>query len=263
MTRIIPILLLALASAELAHAAPVGEQVEYEARGIRLVGYLARDEAIGGPRPGILVIHEWWGLNDFARARADRLAELGYVALAVDMFGGGKQAAHPDQAAALAGQLGDHPDEGRARFEEALELLKQQPDADPNRIAAIGYCFGGGVALDMARQGAPLAGVVSFHGLLDSRISAAPGEVGAKVLVLHGGADRFVPQETLEAFEQEMRSAGADLRLVIYPEAGHGFTNPDATRLGDRFDLPLAYNMQADRDAWERMQGFLGEIFDE
>ncbi|MDX9741596.1 MAG: dienelactone hydrolase family protein [Gammaproteobacteria bacterium] len=244
-----------------AHGAVVGKEVEYDANGIRLVGFLAWDEASSEARPGVLVVHEWWGLNDYARSRARQLAELGYTALAVDMYGGGKQAEHPDQAGAFAGHLAERPDEVRARFTAALELLRMQESMDPERIAAIGYCFGGGVVLDMARSGVDIDGVVSFHGSLASSLEARPGEVKAKVAVFHGADDPFVPQDDVDNFHAEMEAAGVDYEFVAYPGVIHGFTNPEADRFGKEFDLPLAYDAGADADSWRQMQEFFREIF--
>lgn len=252
-------MLLALGAAQ---GAVIGKEVEYEANGIRLVGFLAWDESSSETRPGVLIVHEWWGLNDYARSRARQLAELGYVAFALDMYGGGKQAEHPDQAAAFAGHLAEHQDEVRARFKAALELLRAQDSTDTERIAAIGYCFGGGVVLDMARSGADIDGVVSFHGSLASNIEARPGEVKARVAVFHGADDPFVPQDDVENFRAEMEAAGVDYRFVAYPGVLHSFTNPEADRFGREFELPLAYDAEADADSWKQMQEFFADIFD-
>lgn len=239
----------------------VSREVQYDANGIRLIGYLAYDDAVQGKRPGVLVVHEWWGLNDYARSRARQLAELGYTALAVDMYGDGKQANHPDQAGAFASQLSERPDEVKARFNAGLELLKAQDSTDDDHIAAIGYCFGGGVVLNMARLGTDIDGVVSFHGSLASDIEAKPGHVKAKVLVLHGADDPFVPQDDVQNFKEEMEAAGVDYKFIAYPGAVHSFTNPDADRAGKEFNLPLAYNAEADKESWHEMQTFFERIF--
>lgn len=256
------VLALMLVAASLpASAEIVAREVGYEANGTQLVGYIAYDDAIEGERPGVLVVHEWWGLNEYARDRARQLAGLGYTALAVDMYGDGRQAQHPDEAAAFAQQVAERWDEAKARFTAALELLRGHETADEDRVAAIGYCFGGAVVLTMARAGFDLDGVVSFHGSLASEIEARPGEVEAKVLVLHGADDPFVPRDEVESFKEEMEAAGVDYRLIEYPGVVHSFTNPDATRYGEMFDLPLAYDEHADQASWAEMQAFFDRIF--
>jgi len=239
------------------------EEVEYAAGGVKLKGYLAYDGSIKGTRPGVLVVHEWWGHNEYARKRARMLAELGYTALAVDMYGSGKKADHPDDAARFMNEVLDNMERGEARFNAALAILKRHPATDPKRIAAIGYCFGGGVVLHMARIGADLRGVASFHGSLVSSHTPEPGSVKAKILVLHGADDRFTTPEQIEAFKSEMEKARVDYRFIAYPGAMHSFTNPDADRFAERFDLPLRYNEKADKLSWEEMKGFFEEIFAE
>lgn len=238
-----------------------GEEVTYEAGGVQLTGYLAYDAAQQGARPGVLVVHEWWGHNDYARRRARMLAEMGYTALALDMYGDGKVAEHPEDAQKFAMEVMGHKDVGVERFRAARSLLEAHPTTDPTRTAAIGYCFGGAVVLHMARIGEDLAGVASFHGDLSTQSPAEPGAVKTRILVLHGAEDPFGPPETVEAFKQEMDAAGADLKLIAYPGAVHSFTNPDATALGERFDMPLAYNQEADRQSWAELERFLGEVF--
>jgi dienelactone hydrolase len=240
-----------------------GKTVEYSAQGVVMKGYLAYDENIKGRRPGVLVVHEWWGLNEYARKRARMVAELGYTALAVDMYGDGKQAMHPDDAKKFSSELMKNFDDAKARFTAAMEFLKQQPSVDPTRIAAIGYCMGGGVVLNMARQGVDLKGVASFHGSLSAVKPAQPGTVKAKLLVLHGGDDKFIPPEQIEAFKQEMKSAGVDFQFISYPGAVHSFTNPDADELGKKYNMPIAYNADADRKSWGELKGFLKKIFRE
>ncbi len=239
----------------------VTQDVEYEAGGARMIGYLAYDYRIKGPRPGVLVVHEWWGLNEYARSRARQLAELGYTALAVDMYGDGRQANHPDRAGALAQEVNSRWNDAKARFAAALDLLRQHETIDPTRIAAIGYCFGGGMVLNMAREGFDLDGVVSFHGMLGGHSPAEPGKVKAKVLVLHGADDPFVSKDEVAAFKREMEAAGVDYRFIAYPGAVHGFTNPGADRFGADFDMPLAYDPEADRASWSEMTQFLDQIF--
>ncbi len=261
MKRISTLVGLFLALTGTAAAEIKAETVDYRSGETTLKGYLAVDDSQAGKRPGILVVHEWWGLNDYARNRARMLAKLGYTALAVDMYGDGKTASHPDTAGQFASEVSKNLPLAKARFLAALDLLKQQPTVDPERIAAIGYCFGGGVVLAMARAGIDLRGVVSFHGTLATNNPAQPGKVKAKVLVLNGAADSFVPPEQVAAFKKEMEAAGATYRLVNYPGAKHSFTNPDADAYGRKFNLPLAYNADADRQSWLEMQSFFREIF--
>jgi dienelactone hydrolase len=244
-----------------ARATVQGREVQYTAQGVTLKGYFAVDDATPGRRPGVLVVHEWWGHNEYARRRARMLAELGYAALAVDMFGDGKTAAHPDDAGKFAGELTKNPETTKARFVAGLEYLRAQPQTDPARIAAIGYCMGGGVALNMARAGVDLRGVASFHGSLNSIFPAQPGGIKARLLVLHGADDTFVPPEAVAAFKKEMADAKADLKFIAYPGAKHSFTNPDADEYAKKFGLPLAYNAEADRLSWEELKAFLVEIF--
>jgi dienelactone hydrolase len=238
-----------------------GKTVEYSAKGVVMKGYLTYDENIKGNRPGVLVVHEWWGLNDYARKRARMLAELGYTALAVDMYGEGKVAMHPDDAGKFSSELMKNFDVAKARFLAAIDFLKQQPTVDSTRIAAIGYCLGGGVVLNMARQGLDLRGVASFHGGLTAVTPAQAGMVKAKLLVLNGAADKFTTPEQIEAFKQEMKTAGADFQFISYPGAMHSFTNPDADELGKKFNMPIAYNANADKESWDEMKEFLAKIF--
>jgi dienelactone hydrolase len=256
------VLTLVLGVAIVADAKPEvqGKTVEYNAQGVVMKGYRAYDENIKGKRPGVLIVHEWWGLNEYARKRARMLAELGYSALAVDMFGEGKQAMHPDDAGKFSSELMKNFDVAKARFMAAMDFLKQQPTADPARIAAIGYCFGGGVVLNLAREGIDLRGVASFHGSLKGVKPAQPGVVKAKILVLHGADDKFVTPEQIEAFKQEMKAAGADFRFISYPGALHSFTNPEATELGKKFNMPIAYHAQADKESWNETKGFLNTV---
>jgi dienelactone hydrolase len=230
------------------------ETVTYSAGGTTLRGHLAKPAAASAKRAGVLVVHEWWGLNDYIRRRARMLAELGYTALAVDMYGDGQTAADPGGAGKLMnGVLADRA-ALEARFRAGYDLLKQQDGVGADKIAAIGYCFGGAVVLHAARIGMPLAAVVSFHGALASFSKPKPGEVKAKVLVCHGAADVLVPDADMAAFEREMTEAKADFTIKKYPGALHGFTNPDATENGKKYGLPLAYDADADRQSWEDMQ---------
>ena len=243
-----------------AAAAVEGRDVEYAAGGVTLKGYFAADAARADKRPGVLVVHEWWGHNEYARRRARMLAELGYAALAVDMFGDGKTAAHPEDAGKFSGELMKNAETTKARFLAALEYLKAQPQTDPARIAAIGYCMGGGVVLNMARAGLDLKGVASFHGSLGAIIKAEPGGIKARLLVLHGADDTFIPAEAIAAFKQEMADAKADMTFVAYPGAKHSFTNPDADEYAKKFGMPIAYNAEADRLSWDAATKFLADV---
>jgi len=245
----------------MAQAAIQSREVPYTAAdGTRLVGYHAWDDAISGPRPGVIVVHEWWGLNDYAKRRARDLAALGYSALAVDMYGDGRNTQHPDDAKAFMNAALADPAIPKARFQAGLDLLKAQPQTDPARLAAIGYCFGGKVVLDMARHGLPLAAVVSFHGALVTATPATPGSVKAKVLVEHGAADSFITAEQIAAFKAEMDQAGADYRFVELPGAKHGFSNPDADAHKGH-GLDLGYQKEADERSWADMQAVVKEVF--
>ena len=237
------------------------ETVSYAANGTALKGYLAYDASRETKRPGVLVVHEWWGLNDYIRRRARMLAELGYTALAVDMYGGAMTADNPDGAGRLMNAVLQDMAQGEARLQAGDELLRSQPTTDTTHVAAIGYCFGGAMVLHAARIGMDLDGVVSFHGALGSAHKPAPGSVRAKVLVCHGAADRLVPDADVAAFKQEMQEAGADYRFEAYDGALHGFTNPAADENGKKYGLPLAYSAAADRQSWQAMQAFFKEIF--
>jgi len=252
-----------LCAAGISYAEPkiLGKTVEYSAQGVVMKSYLAYDEQIKGERPGVLVVPEVWGLNDYARKRGRMLAELGYTSLAVDMYGDGKVAKNFDDASKLYSEMMKNFDVVKVRFLAAMDFLKRQPTVDPMRLAAIGYCFGGTVVLSMAGQGVDLKGVASFHGGLGDVKSPQPGSVKAKILVLHGGADKLVTPEQVEAFKQEMKSAGADFRFISYPEAMHSFTNPEATELGKKLNFPIAYNADADKKSWGEMKDFLKKIF--
>ncbi|RRQ22794.1 dienelactone hydrolase family protein [Thiohalobacter thiocyanaticus] len=259
--RPVLILLATLLVAPLAGAAVVGEEVVYTSGDTELHGFIAHDEAVRGKRPGVLVVHEWWGHNDYARDRARQLAGLGYVALAVDMYGQGRRADHPEDAGKFAGEVKANMAAAEARFRAAMQRLQEHPLVREDDIAAIGYCFGGGMVLEMARRGLPLDAVASFHGSLGSDNPAGPGEIQAEILVANGGADPFVKLEQIQAFVAEMEQAGAAYTYVSYPGVKHSFTNPGADEMGEKFDLPLVYDAHADRDSWEKMKALLAGAF--
>jgi dienelactone hydrolase len=239
------------------------QTVEYEVNGVKMKGYLAYNAGLTNKRPGILVVHEWWGANDYSRKRAEMLAELGYTAFALDMYGEGKVAQHPEEAMAFATETMKNMPDAEKRFFAAMRYLQQHSTVDSTKIAAIGYCFGGSVVLHMARVGAPLKGVVSFHGGLTTQMPAEPGKVKASILVCNGADDSFVKPEHIETFKAEMDNAGVDYQIINYPGAIHGFTNPAADSVAQKFGLKVAYNKTADVQSWQAMWAFLKRIFSE
>jgi dienelactone hydrolase len=234
------------------------KEVTYKQGDTELQGFFAWDSQAKGRRPGVLVVHEWWGHNQHARNQAIRLAKAGYVGFALDMFGKGKVTTHPQEAQAFAAEAMKDPQATKARFLAALDVLKKDPHVDPAKIAAIGYCFGGGVALAMARQGVELGAVATFHGALATQQPAAPGAVKPRLLILTGADDPMIGPDQVEAFKKEMTAAGAKFEVVSEPHAKHSFTNPDADKVGM---AALGYNAEADKDSWERAMKFFGEVF--
>lgn len=235
------------------------ESVTYTADGVTMRGFVVYDNTKRDKRPAVLVVHEWWGLNDYAKSRARQLATMGYIAMAVDMFGGGKQAANPKEAMALTEPFYKNPAITKSRLDAAEKKIKEYAQTDPNNIAAIGYCFGGFVVLNSAKLGSDFKGVVSFHGGL-AGVPAKKDLLKAKILVCHGGDDKFVSAQEIEMFKDQMDSVKADYTFKVYPKATHAFTNPDATKTGKQFNLPIAYNAEADKDSWRDMKRFLAGI---
>ncbi len=246
------------ATAALAHAAVRVKSVPYKDGDTVLEGYLAYDDTAKAPQPLVLVVHEWWGLNDYAKGHARQLAELGYVAFAVDMYGKGVLAKDAKTAGALAGKLRSDRPAMRKRIVAGLDAVKSNPRVDSHRIAAIGYCFGGTTVLELARSGADIAGVVSFHGGLDAPKPAEANGIKCKVLALSGADDRSVPMTQVAAFADEMRQAKADYQIVLYGGAVHAFTNPAS---GNDPSTNVAYNAAADRRSWQAMRDFFTEVF--
>jgi dienelactone hydrolase len=248
----------------LTQAAIKTQEIPYTSQdGSKLTGYYAYDDAIKGARPGVIVVHEWWGLNDYAKRRARDLAALGYSALAIDMYGEGKHTEHPKDAMAFMQAATKNSEVSNARFTAGLDLLKKQPQTNPDKIAAIGYCFGGKIVLDAARRSVPLAGVVTFHGALATNTPATPGSVKAPLLIEHGAADSMVTAQNVADFKKEMDNAGADYKFVSLAGAKHGFSNPDSDRLshGDHGGPDIGYNAAADKSSWADMQAFLKKVF--
>lgn len=239
------------------------ETVNYEVAGEPFQGTLSYDDSIKDKRPGVLVVHEWWGHNAYAKKRAEMLAKLGYTAFALDMYGKGKLAGHPDDAKKFMEAATANMKVAEVRFNTALHLLQNQPSVDAGKIAAIGYCFGGGMVLSMAKVDSELAGVVSFHGALGMSANVKPVSVPVKtkVLVFNGADDSFIPQEQIDAFKQDMKAIGADYEFVNLPAAKHGFSNPEADNFAKKFGMPLKYDERADKESWEKTQAFFKKIF--
>jgi len=236
------------------------ENISYTLDGVTYKALVAYDAGQTGKRPAILVVPEWWGFNDYVKSRAKQLATLGYIAMAVDMYGNGKIAANPKEAQALATPYYKNPGLAKTHLDAALKKLEEYKQADPSNVAAIGYCFGGSVVLNAARLGADLKGVVSFHGGLIGA-PANKSLLKAKILVCQGGADKFVPEDDVKKFRHEMDSIGADYTFKSYDNATHAFTNPDATANGKKFNMPIEYNAAADKASWIDMQSFFRKIF--
>jgi dienelactone hydrolase len=234
------------------------ENIEYKEGDATMEGYLVYDDSIEGRRPGVVVVHDWMGFGPYANNRAEQLAGLGYTALAVDIYGKGVRPKDHKEAGEQAGKLKENREVMRARARAGLETLLAHPTVDKERVAAMGYCFGGTVSLEMARGEMDLAGVVSFHGGLSTPRPAQKDDVKAKVLVLHGADDPLVPPDEVEDFQKEMKSAGADWQMVYYSGAVHSFTQKEA---GDDNSKGVAYNEKADQRSWEAMKTFFEEIF--
>lgn len=235
------------------------DSITYTLNGTSYRGFVVYDSANKDKRPGVLVVHEWWGLNDYARSRAKQLAGLGYIAMAVDMFGNGKTGDDPGAAQALATPFYKDPTLSKTRLDAALDKLKTYSQLDTANVGAIGYCFGGFVVLNAAKLGADLKGVVSFHGGLGG-VPVKKELVKANILICHGEADDFVNKE-VEPFKKSMDSAGVEYTFKSYPKATHAFTNPGATDKGKKFNMPIEYNAAADTASWNDMKEFFGKAF--
>ncbi|MEQ9480688.1 dienelactone hydrolase family protein [Coleofasciculus sp. F4-SAH-05] len=232
--------------------------IEYQQGDAVLQGFLAYDDEIQGKRPGVMVVHAWKGLGDYEKQRAKQLAELGYVAFAADIYGKGIRPTTNEEAREQATIYRSNRRLMRDRAQAGLQVLQQYPLTDGNQVAAIGYCFGGGTVLELARSGAPVAGVVSFHGNLDTPNPADAQGIKGRVLVLHGAADPLVPDEQVDAFKREMNYANVDWQMVMYGNAVHSFSDPNA---GNDPSTGVAYNEKADQRSWAAMNRFFAELF--
>ena len=238
----------------------VGEDIAYESDTTLLRGYIAHNDALKKKRPGIIVVHEWWGHDDFAREKADELAEMGYVALAVDMYGEGKQAGHPEEAMAFSSNVMKNFDTAKKRFMAAVETLKADKNVDPNQISAIGFCFGGSVALSMANAGVDLDAVAVFHSGLG--LPVMPSEkLTAKLLIQNGAEDMMITDEQEKAFKNQLEAVNADYEYIEFDGVKHSFTNKDADSLAKKYDLPLAYDKEASEKSWKNMTRLFEKVY--
>jgi dienelactone hydrolase len=236
------------------------ENITYISDGVTLNGYVSYDQNIVGKRPAVLVVHEWWGLNDYTKMRVRQLSEMGYIAMAVDLFGDGLNAKNPQEAQALTKPFYADPQLAKTRLDAAINKIKEFPQTDPDNIVAIGYCFGGWVVLNSAKLGADLKGVVSFHGGLGG-VPANKDLLKARILICHGASDKFVTQKDVDLFKHQLDSIGVVYTFKIYANATHAFTNPDATKIGKEFNMPIEYNAEADKASWNDMTAFFAELF--
>ena len=260
--KTLPAFLLAALVPMAAHAKLVTQPVAYEQAGVKLEGYLAYEDnrVAAGKVPGVLIVPEWWGLNDYVKGRAEQVAKLGYVALVADMYGGGISTTDAKKAGELAGQFYGKPLMAE-RAQAGLDQLLKNEHVDPARVAAIGYCFGGSTVQALAYSGAPLAGIVSFHGGLIPVPADAAVKTKAKILICHGAIDPFVSKESLDAFTKSMNDGKFDYQFISYAGAKHAFTNPDSDKLAAAGLSVVAYNPAADRRSWEHKKVFFHELF--
>jgi dienelactone hydrolase len=248
---------LGIAAAASAQAATKEEPVTYQDGGTTMKGFIVFDDAVQGKRPGIVMVHEWWGITKHIRNEAEKFAQQGYTAFVADMYGDAKTADNPKDAGALSGSVMKDPKVMEARFNAARTQLAQHATVDPAHIGAVGYCFGGAVVLNMARAGADLRAVAGFHASLGLNTPApAAGTVNAKILILNGADDPFVKREQYDTLKKDLDAAKADYRIIEYPGAVHAFTNPEATEVGQRFNLPLRYDAKVDREAKDEASKF-------
>jgi dienelactone hydrolase len=236
------------------------EEAIYHSGNKQSRGFVAYDENRKGKLPVVIIVHEWWGLNDYAKSRAIQIAELGYFAFDADLFGDGQLATNPEEARAFTKPFYTNPENTLQPIAEAIAKAATFPQADTTKVAAIGYCFGGFVVVNAAKLGAPLKGVVSFHGRL---VGVQPKKdiIKGRVLICQGGDDEFVPLSNQITFKKSMDLVGAQYTFISYPNAKHAYTNPEATALGKKFNMPIAYSASADAASWKDMQAFFLTIF--
>ena len=258
---IVAALVYVVLSSAAASAAIKTKEIHYTVDGESFTGFIAYDNKVKGERPGILVAHEWWGHNDYARKRAIKLAKLGYTAFALDIFGSNKLADHPEDAKGFVMESLSKSGAIRARFVKAMSILQAHKSVDAERIGAMGYCFGGHVVLSMAREGLELDAVASFHGSLNTETPATADAIKGRVMVFNGAADPFVPREQVKAFKQEMIAANANFEVIDYEGVKHSFTVPGASKIGEKFNLPLVYDEYADNDSWKKTLALFEEAF--
>ncbi len=235
------------------------DKVTYSVGSKTYNGVIVYDENQIGKRPAVLVVHEWWGLTDYPVMRARKLAQLGYIALAVDMYGNGKTAANPTEAKELATPFYKDPQSAKSILDAALEKLKEYQQTDSHKVFAIGYCFGGSQVLNTAKLGGDFIGVVSFHGGL-AGVPADKSLLKAAILVCHGGSDKFIPESDIAGFKHQLDSIGAPYKFIVYPNSTHAFTNPSSTATGKKFNMPIEYNQKADEDSWNDMKMFFSQL---
>lgn len=229
------------------------KEINYQVNGESFTGYLAFDDSISEPKPGVLIVHEWWGHNDYVRKRAEQIAGDGLVAFAVDMYGTGKLATNPEQAGEYMNAVVGTEGALEQRFDAAYQVLSEQAQVESSKINIAGYCFGGMVGLNMARAGKKLHAVASFHGLLETSTPMQADTFGGEIAIFNGADDPMVTPEIVKTFENEMDSAGVACSMTNYPGVVHGFTNPEATAKGEKYGMPLRYDADADRDSYTSM----------
>lgn len=256
--RILAVLVVLLLFSSSAMAEVKTKTIEYDYDGAKLKGFLAYDDAVKGKRPGVLVVHEWWGLNDYAKRRATMLAEMGYVAFCADMYGDGRNTEHPEEAGKFATEVRNNLKMWQGRAQAGLKVLQQQAQVDPKRIAAIGYCFGGSTALQLAYTGADLAAVATFHAALPVPTSDQARAIKPRILICHGGADSFIPDKTIKDFKAALENARVVYQFESYPGVVHSFTVPDVEKKGV---AGLKYDAAADAKSWQQMQDLFRTVF--